>query len=64
MIGLFLGGTTTLRVVKIWTKQPRVKIENLRDFDHNLGYLEAQFDYGYFIIFFFHYGSKILHKKF
>ena len=27
------------------------------------GYLEAKFDYGYFI-FFLAYGSKILHKKF
>ena len=26
-------------------------------------YLEAKFDYGYFILF-YHYGSTILHKKF
>ena len=28
-----------------------------------LGYLEAKFDYGYFILF-FHWGPTILHKKF
>ena len=31
--------------------------------DAILRYLEAKFDYGYFIIF-LHYGSTILHKKF
>ena len=35
MMRLFAGGTTTPLVVKIWTKQPWVKIENLCDFDHN-----------------------------
>ena len=33
MMRLFSGGATTPLVVKIWTKQPWVKIENLRDFD-------------------------------
>ena len=39
-----------------------MKIEYSRDFDCNLRYLEAKFDYGYLIIF-LRYGSKILHKK-
>ena len=39
-----------------------MKIEYSHNFDHNFYYLEAKFDYDYFI-FFLHYGSKILHKK-
>ena len=35
MMRLFAGGATTPLVVKIWTKQPWVKIENLCDFDCN-----------------------------
>ena len=35
MMGSFSGGATTPLVVKIWTKQPRVKIENSRNFDCN-----------------------------
>ena len=35
MMDSFLGGTTTPLVVKIWTKQPWVENENLRDFDRN-----------------------------
>ena len=62
MMRLFAGGATTPLVVKIWTKQPWVKIENLRDFDRNFVLFRGkiwlwQFD------FFLHYGSKILHKK-
>ena len=52
MMRLFAGGTTTPLVVKIWTKQPWVKIEYLCNFDCNFCYLEAKFDYGNFIIFF------------
>jgi len=33
MMRLFVGRTTTPLVVKIWTKHPWVKIENLRNFD-------------------------------
>ena len=33
---IFAGGNTTPQVVKILNKQPWVKIENLRIFDHNL----------------------------
>jgi len=35
MMRLFAGGATTPLVVKIWTKQPWVKIENLHDFECN-----------------------------
>ena len=35
MMRLLAGGATTLLVVKILTKQPWVKIENLHDFDRN-----------------------------
>ena len=35
MMRLFPGGATTPLVVKIGTKQPWVKIENLRNFDRN-----------------------------
>ena len=35
MMRLFAGGVTTPLVVKIWTKQPWVKIEYSRNFDHN-----------------------------
>jgi len=35
MMRLFAGGTTTLLVVKIWTKQPWVKIEYLHNFDRD-----------------------------
>ena len=35
MMRLFAGGATTPLVVKIWTKQPWVKIENLHNFDRN-----------------------------
>ena len=35
MMRLFAGGATTPLVVKIWTKQPWVKIENSRNFDRN-----------------------------
>ena len=60
---LFAGGATTPLVVKIGTKQPWVKIENLATLIAISRYLKATFDYGYFIIFFLHYGFKILHKK-
>ena len=47
---LFAGGATTPLVVKIGTKQPWVKIRtNLIAISC---YLEAKFDYGYFIIIF------------
>ena len=35
LIRLFAGGTTTPLVVKIWTKQPCVKMKNLPNFNHN-----------------------------
>ena len=35
MMRLLAGGATTPLVVKIWTKQPWVKIENSHNFDHN-----------------------------
>ena len=46
MMRLFAGGATTTLVLKIWTKQPWVKIEYSRNIDRNLRYLEAKFDYG------------------
>ena len=49
---LFAGGATTPLVVKIWTKQPWVKIEYSRTLIRISRYLEAKFDYRYFIIFF------------
>ena len=39
-----------------------LKIGNLHNLDHNFRYLEAKFDYRYFIIF-LRYSFKILHKK-
>ena len=35
MMGSFSGGAITTLVVKNWTKQPWLKIENLRDFDRD-----------------------------
>ena len=35
MMRSFSGGATSPLVVKNWTKQPWLKIENLRDFDRN-----------------------------
>ncbi len=58
----FLGGATTPLVVKIWIKQPWVKIKFRATLIMISRYLEPKFDYGYFITF-WRYGSKILHKK-
>ena len=52
MMRLFAGGATTPLVVKIWTKQPWVKIEFCATLIAISRYLEAKFDYGYFIIYF------------
>ena len=60
---LFASGATTPLVVKIRTKQPWVKIENLRNFHHNFALFIGKIDYSYFIIF-LRYGSKTLHKNF
>ena len=49
---LFAGGAITPLVVKIGTKQPWVKIENLATLIAISRYVEAKFDSGYFIIFF------------
>ena len=62
MMRLFSGGATTPLVVKIWTKQPWVKIENLRIFDHNFSPLRGKI-WLYLFYHFLGYGSKILHKK-
>ena len=63
IIRSFASGATAYLVVKIWTKQPWVKIENLCNFDHSFALCRGQFDYGYFIIF-LHYSFTILLKKF
>ena len=52
MMRLFAGGATTPLVVKIWTKQPWVKIKFRATLIVISRYLEAKFDYGYFIIYF------------
>ena len=57
---LFAGGATTPLVVKFWTKQPWLSI--CATLITILRYLEAKFDYVYFI-FFLRYGFQILHKK-
>ena len=49
MMGSFIGGTTTPLVVKSWTKDPWLKIPTT--LIAISPYLEAKFDYGYFIIF-------------
>ncbi len=54
MMRLFAGGATAPLVVKIWTKQHWVKIENLRNFDHNFalsrGKISLQLLYNFFCI--------------
>ena len=54
MMRLFAGGATTPLVVKIWTKQPWVKIENSRNFDRNFalsrGKIWLWLFYNYFCI--------------
>ena len=52
MMRLFAGGATTPLVVKIWTKQPWVKIKFRATLIVISRYLEAKFDYSYFIIYF------------
>ena len=52
MMRLFAGGATTPLVVKILTKQPWVKTEFRATLITISRYLEAKFDYGYFIIYF------------
>jgi len=42
MMRLFAGGATTPLVVKIWTKQLWVKIENSRDFDRDFALFRAK----------------------
>ena len=42
MMRLFAGGATTPLVVKIWTKQPLVKIENLHKFDHDFAVFKGK----------------------
>ena len=42
MMRLFPGGATTPLVVKIGTKQPWVKIENLRNFDRDFALFRGQ----------------------
>ena len=59
---LLAGGATTPLVVKIWTKEPWVKIKFRATLIAISRYLEAKFDYGYFKIF-LGYSSMILHKK-
>ena len=63
IIRSFASGATASLVVKIWTKQPWVKIENLCNFDHSFALCRGKFDYGYFIIF-LRYSFTILLKKF
>ena len=52
MMRLFAGGPATPLVVKIWTKQPWVKIENLHNFDHNFVLSRGKIWLCYFIFFF------------
>ena len=52
LMRLFAGGATTPLVVKIWTKQHRLKIEFRATLIKISRYLQAKFDYGYFIIYF------------
>ena len=61
MMRSFAGGTTTPMVEKI--NNPGWKLKICATLIVILPYLEAKFDYGYFIIF-LRYGSRILHKKF
>ena len=61
---LFAGGATTPLVVKIGTKQPWVKIENLRNFDRNFALFKGKIWLWLFYNVFLRYDSKILHKKF
>ena len=51
-------------MVKIWTKQPWLKIENLRDFDRDFALSRGKIWLWLFYNFFLRYGSTILHKKF
>ena len=59
---LFAGGATTPLVVKIWTKQPWVKIENLRNFDHNFalsrGKILLWLFYNFFCVVFIRFYTK------
>ena len=64
MMRLFAGGATTPLVVKIWTKQPWVKIENSCDFDRNFTLFRGKIWLLLFYNFFLCYGSKNLCKKF
>ena len=63
MMRLFAGGTATPLVVKIWTKQPWVKIENSCNFDCNFALFRGKIWLWLFYNFFLRYGSKILHKN-
>ena len=53
---LFAGGATTPLVVKIWTKQPWVKIEYLCDFDRDFSLFRGQIwlwlSYNFFALWF------------
>ncbi len=60
---LFAGGATTPLVVKIWTKQPWVKIEYLRNFDRNFALFRGKIWPWLFYIFLLC-GSMILQKNF
>ena len=60
---LFAGGTTIPLVMKIWTKQPWMKIENLHNFDRNFAVCRGKIWLWLFYIF-LHYGYNILDKKF
>ena len=51
-------------MVKSWTKQPWLKIENLRDFDRDFTLSRGKIWLWLFYNFFLRYGSTILHKKF
>ena len=62
---LFAGGATTPLVVKIWIKQPWVKIEKLHDFDRDFTLSRGKIWLCLFYDFFgYGYGSTILHNKF
>ena len=54
MMRLFAGWATTPLEVKIWTKQPWVKINNSRNFDHNFalfrGKIWLQLFYNFFCV--------------
>ena len=63
LIRLFAGCTTTPLVVKIWTKQPWVKIEYSRNFDRNFALFRGKIWLWLFYNFFLRYRSKFIYKK-